>query len=140
MLPPGGGAAGGGAAGAAGGGIVGGAAGSTGNVGSSSAIAKGLQKLVNKLFCPPECEQLQAEIAELAGELRARFVQMTGDVNNLYCTRPVGQFSWMGHQLQYNLKQKRLQKLIEQAKAQNCPVSAEDERLANTPPPICPAR
>ena len=103
-------------------------------------LAQQLQRALNRLFCDPDCSELQEQISALAGELRIRFVQMTADASNLYCTRPIGQFSWVGHQLQYNQKQKRLQKLIAQAKAQNCPVDPEDERLANTPPPDCPAR
>jgi hypothetical protein len=102
------------------------------------------QQFVNatkQLFCPDDCAALQSQISALAGQLRVRYVQMTADVNNLFCTRPFGQFSWLGHVVMFNGKQRALQKLIAQAKAQGCPVNPDDERLANnTPPPTCPAR
>ncbi|MFT3663494.1 RHS repeat domain-containing protein [Piscinibacter sp.] len=103
-------------------------------------LARILQRGLDRLFCEPDCFELESQIIELAAELRLRFVQMTADAGNLYCARPIGQFSWLGHQLQYNQKQKRLQKLIAQAKAKGCPVNPEYERLSNMPPPICPAR
>ena len=93
-----------------------------------------------KDFCDPGCESLLAQISELAGELRTRYVDMTADVKDLYCAKPIGQFSWMGHVIQYNQKQSRLQRLIAQAKAKGCPINPDDERLANTPPPNCPVR
>ena len=99
-----------------------------------------MQRGLDYLFCEPDCFDLESQIIALAGELRVRYVQMTADTSNLYCTRPIGQFSWLGHQLQYNQKQKRLQKLIAQAKAKGCPFNPEYERLSVTPPPICPAR
>jgi len=99
-----------------------------------------LQKLLNRLFCDPDCFELEEAIAALAGELRERYVDMTADANNLFCDNPVGKMSWLGHQMQYNQKRGRLQRLIEQAKTKGCVVNPEDERLANTPPPICPAR
>ena len=61
-------------------------------------LAQQWQKAFNDLFCDPDCLQLQEQIAAIAGELRVRFVQMTADTGNLYCTRPIGQFSWIGHQ------------------------------------------
>jgi len=65
---------------------------------------------------------------------------MTADGKNLFCNNPIGRMSWVGHQMQYNQKRGTLQRKIEQAKAKGCAVNPEDERLANTPPPVCPAR
>ena len=77
---------------------------------------------------------------EVAGELRGRYVEMTADVGNLYCTRPIGKFSWLGHQIKFNNKRRQLQKLIDQANAKGCPVNGEYIKLASMDPPSCPER
>jgi uncharacterized protein RhaS with RHS repeats len=124
---------------------AGGGFGGVGNAGSAAlgaAAGIGLANAIGELCKPgdPNCFELERQISELAGELRLRFVQMTADIGNLYCGRPIGQFSWVGHQLQYNQKQKRLQKLIAQAKAKGCRVDPDHERLSTTAPPNCPSR
>lgn len=52
---------------------------------------------------------------------------MTADVNNLYCLRPTGKFSWFGHQFAYNNERKHLEKLVAQAKQRGCPYDPEAE-------------
>ncbi len=100
-----------------------------------------LARELDKIFCPPEpgCWELQGKMEEVAGELRQRHVSMTADANNLYCTRSIGKFSWLGHQMKFNDKQRQLQRLIEQAQAKGCPVNGEYIKLAAMNPPTCPA-
>lgn len=88
---------------------------------ASRDAASKIQKLIDKWFCPPGCDDLQEQIEARITELRVRYVQMTADVHNLYCTRPFGAFSWLGHQFRYNLLRDELKKLVDQAKAMGCP-------------------
>jgi RHS repeat-associated protein len=108
---------------------------------SASAQAE-LVRLLDKLFCPvePDCWDLQQKMEEVAGELRQRHVSMTADTSNLFCTRPIGRFSWLGHQLKIHDKRRELQKLIDQAQKKGCPVNAEYFKLVSLDPPTCPAR
>jgi hypothetical protein len=98
--------------------------------------------MLDRLFCPqePDCWDLQQQMEAVAGELPQRYVSMTADVGNLFCTRPVGRFSWVGHQWKFNDKRRQLQKLIEQAQAKGCAVNGEYIKLAAMDPPSCPAR
>lgn len=48
--------------------------------------------------------------------------------------------SWLGHQIEFNDKQRQLQKLIDQAQAKGCSVSGEYIKLASMNPPSCPAQ
>jgi hypothetical protein len=77
---------------------------------------------------------------EVAGELRQRYISMTADVGNLYCARPIGRFSWLGHQMKFSDKQRQLQKLIERAQAKGCSVNGEYIKLSGMASPNCPAR
>ena len=94
---------------------------------------------LQNLFCP-NCAELIAQIEQKMGEVRKRYVDMVADVGNLYCTRPIGRMSWMGHQWWYRKVQGELSELIAEAKAAGCPIPDDAERLASLPPPNCPAR
>jgi hypothetical protein len=107
---------------------------------AAQSAAQQLQRMLDKLFCPPGCEDLQVQIKETIVDLRVRYLQMTADVHNLYCTKPFGKFSWLGHQIQYNGLRNRLKKLVEQAKAMGCPYDPEADDWIKRDPPICPAR
>ncbi|MBS0339348.1 MAG: RHS repeat protein, partial [Proteobacteria bacterium] len=108
----------------------------------SAAAQKDLAKRLDRIFCQeePDCWDLQQRMEEVAGELRQRYVSMTGDAGNLFCTRPIGKFSWLGHQWKFGDKQRQLQKLIEQAQAKGCSVNGEYIKLASIDAPNCPAR
>jgi RHS repeat-associated protein len=108
----------------------------------TAAAQQDLIQRLDRLFCPqePDCWDLQQQMEQVAGELRQRYVSMTGDAEKLFCTRPIGRFSWLGHQIKFNNKQRQLQKLIEQAQAKGCSVSAEYIKLAGMDAPNCPAR
>jgi RHS repeat-associated protein len=104
--------------------------------------ASDLARQLDRLFCSPEpdCWELQQKMEEVASELRQRYVSMTADAGNLFCERPIGRFSWLGHQMKFNDKQRQLQKLIEQAQAKGCSVNGEYIKLASMFAPSCPAR
>jgi RHS repeat-associated protein len=108
----------------------------------SAAAQMDLAKMLDKVFCQkdPDCWDLQQQMEEVAGELRQRHVSMTADVGNLFCTRPIGRFSWLGHQMKFHDKQRQLQKLIAQAQAKGCSVNGEYIKLASMTPPSCPTR
>lgn len=103
-------------------------------------LAQQLQRTIESWFCPPDCADIQQQIDASISTLRVRYVQMTADVNNLYCTRPTGKFSWFGHQFAYNNERKRLQKLVAQAKQRGCPYDPEADDWIKRDPPTCPAR
>jgi len=106
----------------------------------SAQAQRDITRQLSDLFCDPGCVELQARMEELAGELRQRYVAMTGDAQNLFCSNPIGKFSWAGHQIKYQNKQRQLQKLIQKARAQGCQVNPEHERLTLLPAPFCPSR
>jgi RHS repeat-associated protein len=99
-----------------------------------------IQKIINSWFCPPDCADIQAQIDVSIATLRVRYLHMTADVNNLYCLRPTGKFSWFGHQFAYNNERKHLEKLVAQAKQRGCPYDPEAEEWIRRDPPTCPAR
>jgi RHS repeat-associated protein len=106
----------------------------------SAQATQNVAKIIQSWFCPPDCFDLQQQIDGSIATLRVRYLQMTADVHNLYCTRPFGAFSWMGHQFAYNNERKRLGKLVAQAKQMGCPYNSEADGWINRPPPTCPAR
>jgi|GEM_PF-2293374 len=106
----------------------------------SAQAQRDLTRQLSDLLCDPGCVELQAQMEELAGDLRQRYVSMTGDAQNLFCSNPIGKFSWAGHQIKYQNKQRQLQKLIQKARAQGCQINPEHERLTLIPAPFCPSR
>jgi RHS repeat-associated protein len=107
---------------------------------ASRDAASQIQKLIEKWFCPPGCDDIQEQIEAKITELRVRYVQMTADVHNLYCTRPFGAFSWLGHQFRYNRVRQELKELVDKAKAMGCSYDPEADEWIRREPPVCPAR
>lgn len=100
----------------------------------------GIQKLIDKWFCEPDCWQITEKIDELVTELRVRYLQMTADSNNLFQDRPIGRFSWIGHQIQYNQRQRELRDWVGQARAKKCPYNLDAHNWMDRDPPDRPAR
>ncbi|HTP26246.1 MAG TPA: RHS repeat-associated core domain-containing protein, partial [Anaeromyxobacteraceae bacterium] len=139
-------AGGAGAAGSGGAAVAGGTGQSTGDsggssgIGSSSDIARQIQELYHKWTCPPDCWEIANNIQNLTNELKLRYLQMTADKNNLYQTNVIGRMSWIGHQMQYNQKQKELRKWVQMAREQGCPYNLEAHKYMDLDPPDRPAR
>jgi RHS repeat-associated protein len=105
---------------------------------ASRIAARQLQEMLDRLFCP-QCIDIQAQINEKIVDLRVRYLQATADVHNLFCDRPYGAFSWMGHQFHYNVVRQELKELVELAKSMPCPYDPEADDWINRDFPVCPA-
>lgn len=108
-------------------------------------LARQLQREFDKLVCPPDCLQLQAQIRERANELRERYFRMLNDPKDLYrkayCDPSLGRRigTWLGHGDQITQLKKNLATLIQKADEISCPVDPQDRDLLRIEPPPCPA-
>jgi hypothetical protein len=90
-----------------------------------------------------KCKEIEANIAGVAGDLRARYLTALADPKDLYNTartvryaRRVG--TWYGHQQQFENQKANLRKLISEADANGCQVSPNDRLLLNASYPVWP--
>jgi len=90
--------------------------------------------------CDNECAALQAKISELVTDVRLRYLNLTIDKLSLFCVKPIGKFSWVGHLEKYGNKQRELAKAIAMAKSKGCSYRSDADYFASLPPPACPVR
>jgi RHS repeat-associated protein len=95
-------------------------------------------KILNIEDC--RCKEKQAEINELMGELKERYLQALVDKRELYTSKLTGRMSWFGHKFWYEKVQGDLQGSIWEAKLMGCPYNPEADVWATKPFPEQPAR
>lgn len=66
------------------------------------------------------CEPIYAEIRFWLAEVKQRFTDLREDKRDLYNTRPIGKFSWRGHQDQFRSKQRTLRSALVEADGLGC--------------------
>ncbi len=95
---------------------------------------------------PKRCDELANEINDLRDEMAKRIDELKRDPNNLYETRPIGEFSYEGHIRQADGKQKRLRRLLKEYDSLGCkngggsPLVGDAWRYSVREIPIKPSR